>query len=114
MNKNVEKVSINLNGAEMKVTNLSPQSERELAIVDLTVLQRLASYLPKADLYGIKNRLKNEISDVTDMAGFVALLEEELAFHKTVNLITTVTMTEETTSEETSPEPALSDSDLTA
>ena len=91
----MEKVSIKLNGASMEVINLSPQSERELALVDLTVVQRLARLLPSADIYDIKTSFKAQLSDVTDMKGFVELLTEELAFQTSVNLITTVNMTED-------------------
>ena len=86
----MEKVSIKLNGASMEVINLSPQSERELALVDLTVVQRLARLLPSADIYDIKRSFKAQLSDITDMKGFVELLTEELAFQTSVNLITTI------------------------
>ena len=90
MNKELEKVSIHLNGAEMNVINLSPQSERELALVDLTVIQRLATLLPKADIWCIKDNFITRIKDTSNMEEFVKELTEELAFQTSVNLITTI------------------------
>ena len=94
MNKELEKVSINLNGTDTDVINLSPQSERELALVDLTVIQRLASLLPKADIWCIKDNFISRIKDTSNMEEFVTELAEELAFQTSVNLITTMTMKE--------------------
>lgn len=89
MNK-AEKVCINLNGVSQDVLNLVPSLEGELAIVNLSVIQRLAELLSTSDLWEIKKRFKSRVSDVCKMADFVALLEEEIAFHKSVNLITTI------------------------
>lgn len=93
MNKeqNEDRVTITQNGIETSVLNLLPTiNSQEIAVVDYGVLLRLASYLPKASIWDIKRELESKISDVTDIENYVAVLEEELAFHKTVNVINTV------------------------
>lgn len=81
---------INLNGKEVEALNLTPQSDNGLAIVDFTVLRRLTDLLPKANLFDIKQAFIDKIREKTTLNEFVLLLEEEMAFHKTVNLITLV------------------------
>ena len=86
MNKDVKFVDVN--GAQ--VMDLTPNHERPLAIVDLDVLKKLTSYLETADMYTIKRNIKDAIDNCDDMKAYVALLEGEVAFHKTVNLISEV------------------------
>ena len=90
-NEKVETVSISLNGApEIWAKSLVPSLEGELAIVHLSVIQRLASLLPKANASQIIENFSYRLRDVSTMEEFVALLEDELAFQKTVNVITTI------------------------
>jgi len=73
-----------------QVLVLTPDYERPLAIVDLAVIKRLASYLPKANLYDIRMAFISELQNVDSISEYVKVIEEELAFHKSVNLINEV------------------------
>ena len=88
MNRDVK--FIDVNGAQ--VADLTPNHERALAIVDLAVLKKLTNLLKSADLYKIKLDLKNAIDDCDTMETYVAILDEEVAFHTTVNMIKEVTV----------------------
>jgi len=89
--KKLPKLSINLNGTTNWVTNLVPSLEGELAIVNLSVIQRLANLLPKADYPTIRADMLYALEFRTHkLEDMITLFEEELAFHKTVNVITTI------------------------
>jgi hypothetical protein len=62
--------------------------DRPLAIVDFAVLKRLTDYLPKAPFDEIKRNFIHNIRDnVHNMDELVNALSEELAFHRSVNVI---------------------------
>lgn len=65
-------------------------NNNKLAVVDLLVLQRLADLLPKANLGEIKELLCNQLHNVVSIEQYVDLLKNEVSFHETVNLITTI------------------------
>lgn len=91
MEQTENRVNITHNGQEMSALNLLPNIDnKEIAVVDFGVLQRLANLLPKADFYEIKRNFISKLDEIRDMECFVALLEDELAFQKTVNLITII------------------------
>ena len=81
---------VDVDGQQVLV--LTPDYERPLAIVDLAVIKRLASYLPKANLYDIRMAFISELQNVDSISEYVKVIEEELAFHKSVNLINEVDM----------------------
>ena len=83
---------IDVNGAQ--VADLTPNHERQLALVDFEVLNRLASTLKTADLFRLKSALRNTLSDVDTIEEYVKILDAEVAFHKTVNLIKEVSQRE--------------------
>ncbi len=64
-----------------------PEDSKDLAIVHLSVIKRLADLLPKANLREIKIIFKEKVEDTQNMIQFVNVLSEELAFHESVNLI---------------------------
>lgn len=66
---------------------LIPKDARELAVVDLSVLNRLIQLLPSARLLDIKSNLKERIDYARDLEQVVAIMEEEVAFHRSVNFI---------------------------
>jgi hypothetical protein len=76
-----------------KAVNLSPDlnSDRTKAIVDLDVIKRLAALLPKANVGIIMRTFASEIETASyanpTMEMFTNMLQEELAFHTSVNLI---------------------------
>jgi len=86
----MNKSTISLNGQDQEVTNLVPNIEGELAIVSLPVLKRLAALLPEANFHDIKAKVMNSVSNTENMPDMTAVLEDELTFHKTVNLIRTI------------------------
>ena len=83
---------VDVNG--FRVMDLTPDMNRELALVDLEVLVKLTSYLGKANFSTIKNDLIEELkcihsdrNGLTKLQILVHICEEFAAFHKTVNLI---------------------------
>lgn len=72
--------------------NMSPESTQQLAIVNLSVIQRLAKLLPKANFNDIRaevifNMRKIDEDSETSLAQLIQLMEDEVAFHRSVNLI---------------------------
>lgn len=80
---------IDVKGAQ--VMDLTPDHERQLALVDLKVLNRLTEHLPTSDHFTMKRNLRNRIMDTENLEALVRECEEFVAFHKTVNLIQDVT-----------------------
>lgn len=76
---------IEINGAQ--VVDVTPDHHRELALVDLEVLNRLTKLLPIGDIYEIKRNLKVNISSARSIEALVKACEDFTAFHRTVNLI---------------------------
>jgi hypothetical protein len=64
------------------------ESNRPLAVVDLGVLQKLAQLLAPANYEYIRMQLIAKLKDTHTITGYVEVLEEELAFQTSVNLIT--------------------------
>jgi hypothetical protein len=67
---------------------------RELAIVDMQVLQRLADLLPKTSTYQIIRQFSDKLGVLRAASNpsieeYVAMLKDEVAFHESVNLIAT-------------------------
>jgi hypothetical protein len=82
----MEKIKfIDVNGQQ--VVDLTPNYERPLALVDMDVLHRLTTLLPKADLYEIKRSLKEKISSANSVKDVVLTCAEFVAFNNSVNLI---------------------------
>ena len=79
---------VDVDGQQVLV--LTPDYQRPSAIVDLAVIKRLASYLPKANVREIIDTFKSNLENAYNIEAYVQMLEEELAFHKSVNLINEV------------------------
>lgn len=77
-------------GITVEAVSFVPEVTGELAIVDLRVIKRLASYLPKAPFANIKHTLISKISETTEIEEMVEILEDEIAFRRSVDLITIV------------------------
>lgn len=78
--------------AEVNASFLVPKyvlNGRPLAIVDESVLERLKRLLKSADISDIVAVFQSKIPYVFSMEQWVKLLSEELAFHKTVNMLDT-------------------------
>lgn len=76
---------IDINGAQ--VVDVTPDHHRELALVDLEVLNKLTELLPDVDLYQIKKGINEKIDDARSLEYVVNACENFIAFHRTVNLI---------------------------
>lgn len=76
---------IDINGAQ--VVDVTPDHHRELALVDLEVLNKLTELLPNADLFEIKRNLKLKIGAARSIEHIVKACVDFAAFHRTVNLI---------------------------
>jgi hypothetical protein len=77
---------VNINGEEF-VDFSYQEAKRDRAIVDLKTLQRLISFLPSASYRAIKERLMGDIAATRSVQELVLILQEELAFQTTVNVI---------------------------
>ena len=66
---------------------LVPENSGPLAVVDLGVLKRLTSLLPSVSFAKILQDLHDAIETKSNVKDLVELLEAEVAFHKSVNLI---------------------------
>jgi hypothetical protein len=84
------KLKMELIRGTQKVINLAPEYKGQLALVDFKTLQRLANQLPKVMFSTIKESLRDRITACRNLEEMTALLEDELAFHSTVNMISTV------------------------
>ncbi len=83
---------VDVDGQQVLV--LTPDYQRPLAIVDLAVIKRLASYLPKADIFDIRSAFIDKLNNTYSIKEYVDVIAEELAFHKSVNLIDEVDISE--------------------
>lgn len=81
------------------VINFSPIDARQLALVDLKVLQRLTKMLGTSSFDKIRHELRTNIMEATNLEQLVTITEDFTAFHKSVNLISVY---EKQTIEETS------------
>jgi hypothetical protein len=68
---------------------LTPAFEGPKAIVDLNTIQRLARLLPEAHFRTIRRDLVSRLEGSDNLTDMLYIMEEELAFHKSVNIITT-------------------------
>lgn len=75
-----------------EVLNLLPiaNKERVAALVDLSVLQRVIGSLDTVDLYTMKSRFMDKVQRIQTLPDYLDLLQEEIAFHNTINIIRTV------------------------
>jgi hypothetical protein len=76
--------------------NMSPESTQQLAIVNLSVIKRLTALLPLASPQDIIGSFQDKLEDLqktypsrTMLEDFINLMEDEVAFHRSVNLIAT-------------------------
>ena len=89
--KNSSQIStVIVNGKE--VLDFTPQSTSQSAIVPLSVIQRLASLLGTESLESIKREMSRKLQDrdgnINSLEKYVQLLQNEIDFHNTVNLLT--------------------------
>jgi hypothetical protein len=78
-------------GTTQTVTSLAPGLEGELAIVFLDTLKRLTKNLSTTNFMAIRNAMLDMIRECNTLEEMCAVMENELKFHKTVNLINTIT-----------------------
>lgn len=76
----MQNAKITMNGVELEVPSFVPELTGQLAIVHLSVLQRLAALLPKDNLETIKTRIANDIFRCPNIEAIITILENELAF----------------------------------
>tara|TARA_R110000824_G_scaffold401583_1_gene612995 strand:- start:72 stop:446 length:375 start_codon:yes stop_codon:yes gene_type:complete len=88
-----------------QVIDLSPDYNRPLALVDLTVLNKLTDLLPKGDFSSIRHGLRGQIMDTNNLEELVKVAEDFVTFHNSVNLIREVSSRELNTKEQEITEP---------
>lgn len=76
---------VNIEGNQ--VIDLTPDYNRPLALVDLTVLNKLTQLLPKGDFGSIRHNFREQIMNTSNLEELVQASEDFIAFHRTVNLI---------------------------
>ena len=76
---------INIDGNQ--VIDLTPDYNRPLALVDITVLNKLTELLPKGDFSSIRHNFREQIMNTSNLEQLVQASEDFIAFHRTVNLI---------------------------
>jgi hypothetical protein len=76
---------VNIEGNQ--VIDLTPDYNRPLALVDLTVLNKLTQLLPKGDFSSIRHNFREQIMNTSNLEQLVQASEDFIAFHRTVNLI---------------------------
>lgn len=67
-----------------------PELVKELAVVDLNVIKRMAGMLQTASLSQIKTDFKNRLNECSTLIEYMEALRDELSFHETVNMITVI------------------------
>jgi len=76
---------VNIEGNQ--VIDLTPDYNRPLALVDLTVLNKLTELLPKSDFSSIRHNFREQIMNTSNLEQLVQASEDFIAFHRSVNLI---------------------------
>ena len=76
---------VDINGNQ--VIDLTPDYNRPLALVDITVLNKLTELLPKADFGQIRHSFREQIMTNTNLEQLVQTCEDFVSFHRSVNLI---------------------------
>jgi len=76
---------INIEGNQ--VIDLTPDYNRPLALVDITVLNKLTELLPKGDFSSIRHNFREQIMKTINLEELVQTSEDFITFHRSVNLI---------------------------
>jgi hypothetical protein len=76
---------VEINGNQ--VLDVTPDYNRPLALVDLSVLNMLTQLLPKADFGQLRHNFRTEIMNTNNLEELVQAAEDFIAFHRSVNLI---------------------------
>lgn len=82
--KNYEEIHVS---EEQTAIAMVPALEGQMAIVYLDTIKRLASYLPKANWTEIRDSIISKFHDAIGLEALLEIMEEELKFHKSVNMI---------------------------
>lgn len=83
---------VDINGNQ--VIDLTPDYNRPLALVDITVLNKLTELLPKADFGQIRHSFREQIMTNTNLEQLVQTCDDFVSFHRSVNLIREVLQSE--------------------
>lgn len=76
---------VNIEGNQ--VIDLTPDYNRPLALVDLTVLNKLTGMLPLESFSNIRHNFREQIMNTNNLEELVQASEDFIAFHRSVNLI---------------------------
>lgn len=88
-NQVISKVEFPLsNGEVVNIPMLVNTFDGDLAVVHLQTIKKLAALLPSVSFSTIKQNMKYEMDETQNLEEYISLLESEVAFHKSVNLIT--------------------------
>jgi len=76
------------NGQIVNIPMLVPTFDGDLAVVHLQTIKKLAALLPSVSFSTIKQNMKYAMDETQNLEEYIFVLESEIAFHKSVNLIT--------------------------
>jgi len=96
---------INIDGNQ--VIDLTPDYNRPLALVDLTVLNKLTDLLPIGNFNSIRHSLREQIMITDNLQELVKVAEDFVTFHNSVNLIREVSSRELNPKEQETTEPVI-------
>lgn len=82
-----------------QVMDLVPDYNRPLALVDLTVLNKLVNLLPVSDFSNVRHNFREQIMNTNNIENLVEVAEEFISFHRSVNLIQEICLGAHTMSE---------------
>jgi hypothetical protein len=86
--KNMEGVStVNVAGIDIPVLCADLNSGLNKVIISESVLDFLIGLLPSARLHDIKEKFIEEVRSTSDIIEFTGVLQTELEFHQSVNMI---------------------------
>lgn len=83
--------TIDIDGVEASVLVADLNEGQKLSVITNSLLQRLTKLLPKAKTREVISEFVDKLRDYNNsepkIEGFVQMLQEELDFHKSVNMI---------------------------
>lgn len=94
MNKTTSVSKVQLSNGQEAFDLFNHESQGQAAIVDVAVIKRLAMLLPNVSFNTIRRSIMEDIEQTGNINELVKLMEEETAFHRTVNILTTVDFTQ--------------------
>lgn len=88
----LQKIQIN---STVDAILVSPKMHGTMALVDLITLKRIASMMKSSKFQDIKEHFISGLMNSDNLEQYVAMMKEEILFHESVNLISTIELPEQ-------------------